>query len=270
MASRLVLLLSGFALAAGACSSEVLIARNDRSEGGAGGSSGMPSSGTGGATCAASGGRAESGSGGGGSGAMVPVGGDSSEAAPRLLADSVMDFSLEQQGKYGWLYGYDDGSLDNFQLLPSTGTIRRYAPPSMDTWQCWNINEKQWTQIFQLGAHPNGSKTTPPSTPGLQRAVRRWKSTYAGPVIITGEIAKIDVDTTAAASNGVVASVYVDGKQLYSTAIARDDGGGRIYQVTPNPTLEMGSYVDFVLDPDGADSNDLTRFTAVIARAPTE
>jgi hypothetical protein len=138
----------------------------------------------------------------------------------------------------------------------------------MDKWPCWNIDDSQWTQIFQLGAHPNGSTTTKPSVAGVQRAVRRWNSTYAGPVIITGEIAKIDVETSGAISNGVIASVYVDRKQFYSTPIARDDGGGRIYQV--NVTLQLDSKVDFVVDADGPDSHDLTRFTAIIARAETE
>jgi hypothetical protein len=267
--ARLALVLSGFALVASACSSEVLIARSDRSdEGGAGGSGGIPSAGTGGMPSSGSGGHVESGT--GGSSTMPSTAGDTGEPAPRLLADSVMDFSITEQGKYGWLYGYDDGSIENFALLPSTGTIRRYAPPSLDTWPCWNIDDKQWTQVFQLGAHPNGAKTTGSSKAVLQRAVRRWTSTYAGPVLITGEIAKIDVETTNTLSNGVVASVFVDGKQVYTTPIARDDGGGRIYQVSPNPTLAVGSTVDFVLDPDGNDSNDLTRFTAVIARAPTE
>jgi len=269
--ARVVLLLCGFAFAAGACSSEVLIARNDRTgEAGAGGSGGAPSAGTGGMpSVAGTAGHSESGS--GGSGGTEPMNGAAGSAEPvsRVLADSVLDFTLEQD-KYGWSYGYDAGSIDTFTRFSYTSTIRNYMPPSMDAWQCWAIDDMQWTQIFQFGAHPNGTTTNTPSKPRLQRAVRRWTSTYAGPVVIAGEIAKIDVSTKGVPSNGIDAFVFVDGNQAYTTFIAGDDSGGRAYQL-PITTLQVGSTVDFVLDPhDGHDSRDLTRFTAVIARAETE
>ena len=192
--------------------------------------------------------------------AGIELGGVPGTEESRLLADSVADFSLEQ-GKLGWYYGYDCGSLDSFALMNRTRVIIAYVPETKDIWDCW-ANDTQWTQIFQLGAHPNGTDTSPPSPPTLQRAVRRWISSYDGNVVIVGEIAKIDV---AAGSNGVDASVYVDGVSLYTTFIGGEDGGGLSYEV--KAMLHRGSTVDFVLDPhEGSDHDDLSRFTGVIAR----
>src|SRR6185369_5085649 len=173
------------------CSSDVLLARAD---GGAGAGAQAGASGTGGA---------------------------------RLLADSLADFSLTQ-GTHGWYYGYDSGSLDTFTLLNRTSVITFYEPPSKQRWDCWatDSDTAHWTQIFQLGAHPNGtSSSTPtgvPNTSILQRAVRRWISTAQGDVVIKGELAKIDLQPDAG-TNGVDALVYVDGVQRFSTFIAPDD-----------------------------------------------
>lgn len=240
----LLLLLAG-------CSPEVLLATNPTpaATGGAG---------TGGSV-SASGGVAGSGGtagdlpdGGGGEGPLEPS---------RLLADSVADFALVQ-GEHGWYYGYDDGTTDTFAQMTSQATIKDYKPPSGDKWLCW-ANPPYWTQLFQLGGHPNGVETSPDSQPLLQRAVRRWVSTFAGDVIIKGEIAKIDVAPTD--STGVDASVIVDGTVLYSVLIRGQDGGGVIYE--KSVALEVGSNVDFVIDPHESDHHDLTRFTAVIERA---
>jgi hypothetical protein len=231
---------------AAACSPEVVIARRDGTAGGAG--------------------AAASGAGGSGGSSEEPAGGEAG-AVPnpepaRLLADSVADFSLTQ-GDHGWYYGYDGGSLDSFTLLTLHSVITAYMPASKDTWDCWATDTAHWTQIFRLGAHPNGTDTSTPSNAILQRAVRRWISTYAGNVIISGELAKIDVVTGG--SNGVDGLIYVDGTQLYTAFVGGEDGGGLSYRVPA--TLQLGSTVDFVLDPhEGDDHHDLSRFTAIVAR----
>jgi len=240
-------------IAAAGCAPEVVIARSNQAGGSGGapivaGTSGSEASGTGAAPAA------------GGAGGEA---GQVSAEAPRLLADSVADFSLEQ-GKLGWQYGYDGGTLDGFALLTRIGVIRDYVPATNDVWDCWGNDETRWTQIFQLGAHPNGTDTSEPSNAILQRAVRRWISTFEGDVVISGEMAKIDV--AVGGSNGIDASVYVDGMQRYSAFIGGEDGGGLSYEVMAS--LHVGSTVDFVLDPhEGADHHDLSRFTAVIARS---
>ncbi|HXK19499.1 MAG TPA: hypothetical protein VNG33_16935 [Polyangiaceae bacterium] len=183
----------------------------------------------------------------------------------RVLADSVADFSLTQ-GEHGWYYGYDSGSLDSFALMTRISVITTYVPATADVWDCWANDTTHWAQLFQLGGHPNGTDTSPPSPPILQRVVRRWLSSFEGDVTIAGELAKIDVTL---GSNGIDGSVYVDGTERYTAFIGGEDGGGLSYEVSTG--LKLGSTVDFVLDPhDGDDHSDLSRFTAVIVRqAPT-
>lgn len=200
----------------------------------------------------------------GGSGGqpVSPEGGEPAVPEPaRILADSVTDFRMVQ-GAFGWLYGYDDGNLEHFAQLTEKSVIRTFEPVIQDTWDCWSLNTMHWTQIFRLGAHPNGTETSVPGKPALERAVRRWVSSYAGNVLISGEAAKLDL----VGSNGVEVLVYVDGAVLFNQVIQGDDGAGIGYQL-PATAVHVGSNIDFVLDPhDGADHHDLTRFTATIVR----
>lgn len=240
-------------LALGACTPEVELARYAPSGGGAGAVSGGGTAGTGGvAVIGGSGGQlAEAGA----------AGEEPSPTEPRLLADSVADFSLTQ-GEHGWYYGSDSGDLADFKRLGRISVITTFVPPSKDVWDCWASETTHWTQIFRLGAHPNGPETSPPSSPVLERAVRRWVSDYEGDVVIYGEAAKLDLID----SNGVVALVYVDGVELRSITLAGDDSAGVAYEVPAS--VRVGSNVDFVLEPrDGDDRHDLTRFTGVVARA---
>jgi hypothetical protein len=240
-----------------ACAPDVLIARMD----GIGGSityGGAPGGLADGGSPDDAGGAA------GDAGAVVAGAGGAVDEPPvetsQILADSVADFALVQ-GERGWYYGFDTGTSETFSLLTRQSVITAYVPTSGDIWDCWVTQDAHWTQIFQLGAHPNGTDTSAPSTPVLERAVRRWVSTYAGSIKITGEMAKIDV--TPGGSNGVDASVVIDGLQLYTVLIGGEDGGGLSYEV--RATVHEGSNVDFVLDPhEGADHHDLSRFTAVI------
>jgi hypothetical protein len=258
-----------------ACSPEVVIARSEQTSGGtAAGTEGTAGSSAGGsgASGSSAGGSGAGGSGAGGSG--VPPLGDAGESGqggadatepPRLLADSVADFSTVVQGDHGWTYGYDSGSLETFTPMTSKAVIINYVPVSMDHWDCWVSDTTKWTQLFRLGGHPNGTITGAPSPKVLQRAVRRWTSSrFTGDITISGEAAKIDL----VGSNGVDVSVYVDAVQVYTTFIAGDDGGGTSYQVPATP-IHIGSTVDFVIDPhESDDRHDLTRFTGIIVAQP--
>lgn len=236
-----------------ACSPEILIASSD--SGGAGTTGGTSVAGTAGAGGAGNGGTAASEAGQAGD-PTTPA------EAPRILADSVADFALVQ-GEHGWYYGYDDGTSASYLPMTRISVITTFAPETGDVWDCWANDSAHWTQIFQLGAHGNGTDTSPPSVPLLQRAVRRWLSSYEGDVKISGEAAKIDVAPMG--SNGVDARVVVDGVELYSAPIGGEDAAGLSYEVTAH--VDVGSTVDFVLDPrDGDDHHDLSRFTAVIER----
>lgn len=236
-----------------ACSPEVELARQL----GTGGSGATPTAGNGG-TLAGNGGTPSAGSGGE---PLAGAGEGGEPAAPdRILADSVLDFSLTQ-GTHGWYYGSDDGSLQQFTLLTEKSTITNFEPIITDTWDCWANETTHWTQIFRLGAHPNGTDTSPPSKAVLERAVRRWVSNYAGNVVIVGQAAKLDLVD----SNGVDVLIYVDGVLLFNQFIEGDDGAGIGYRLSA--AVQVDSTIDFVLDPHlGADHHDLTRFTATIAR----
>jgi hypothetical protein len=266
-----LLLPTGVAIT-GSCAPEVLIARAERGSGAAGSASGGSSSG--GAATSGTGGGAVSGTanGDGGVGANGDGGANDGGIAGSgptdppslLLADSVADFALVQ-GQRGWYYGFDTGTLDDFTLLPRTAAmITAFVPVSGDMWECWTTAAEHWTQIFQLGAHPNGTDTTRPSEQVIERAVRRWvSSSYEGDIHIVGELAKIDVG--ADGSNGVDAFILVDGIEVYAGFVEADDAAGLSYEA--DGKVKVGSKVDFVLDAhEGNDHHDLTRFTAVIER----
>src|SRR5690349_1585476 len=135
---RLVELLAttaGVAVMAAGCQPEVVIAHHADS-----------GAGSGGAPVVVAG---RSGSGGGGPGGGTDAGAPGIEA-PRILADSVADFSLTQ-GVQGWLYGYDTGSLDTFVQMSKQAVIIEYVPVTKDIWDCWVSDTAHWTQLFQLG-----------------------------------------------------------------------------------------------------------------------
>jgi hypothetical protein len=255
--SGCALLLAG--LTVSACSPEVLIASNDTVAGAAGNSGLAGTAGT-----AAVGGSAGS----GGSEPVPPEAGQGGEPTPpeppRLLADSVADFSFVQ-GQRGWYYGYDTGTSASYTPMTLTRTVTTYTPPSGDEWRGWtNDTIGHWTQIFQLGAHSNGTDTSLPAEPVLERAVRRWVSNYEGEVRITGEVAKIDVGVMGDA-NGVEAIVVVDGVERDRWFVGAEDTGGWSYEVTAH--VNVDSTVDFVLDPyESNDHHDLSRFTGIIER----
>jgi hypothetical protein len=188
--------------------------------------------------------------------------GDAAHPTVRILADSVSDFSLVQ-GEHGWYYGYIDGAAGEFVEMTTQSVVQAYVPPSGDIWECWATAPGQyWTQLFRLGGHANGEDTSAGRTPVLQLAVRRWVSTVAGQVLITGELAKVDVEL---GSNGVDARVLIDGREIYTAFVGGQDAGGLVYRIPAS--VNVGSTIDFVLDPhDSSDHHDLTRFTSVIHR----
>ncbi len=205
--------------------------------------------------------QAQAGDGQGGADGSAGSGG-ASEQASHLIADSVADFSLVQ-GFRGWYYGYENVTGDaGFELMTELSVVMDYVPVSGDVWDCWAAAPGQsWAQLFRLGGHPNGVMTGGNRTPLLQPVIRRWVSTFEGDVVITGELAKMDTS----ASNGIDASILVDGVELYSSFIAGTDGAGLDYELPA--TLALGSTVDFVIDPhESTDFHDLTRFTGVIQR----
>lgn len=185
-------------------------------------------------------------------GPIVAEGRSGAAAAPadaQALADSERDFS-GVQGAGGWSYGY---------VEPATGPD--FIPMRQFVDQTWYVNlGVQWTHVGVVEMHPNGSTTSGGRIPIEQWAVRRWVSTVAGPVTISGKIAR------AAASNSqpVLGKVLVDGMAIYSQVVQANDTTG--FSFSQPAMLKAGSTVDLVLAPQGADFLGGTRFTARIAR----
>jgi len=183
-------------------------------------------------------------------------------SGPAIIADSIADFSDTTQGVRSWFYGYVDPETGpEFVEMQEKGPVEAYTFSSGEIWPAWHVKSgTYWTQLFKLGGNGNGTITSLGRMPRIQYAVRRWVSTVDGPIVLTGEVAKIDTYQT---SNGIDARIEVDGVQVYTTLIDGTDPGGRAYEVFAS--VHVGSTVDFVIDPhDGDDQSDLSRFTATI------
>ena len=173
-------------------------------------------------------------------------------ATPITIADSVGEFS-SVQGTDGWLYGYyaTPAVSSSFTLLPFQASQNYYAEhiPS----------SPPWTLVSAMGGHPDAGSG--------HWAVRRWVSEVSGPVLLSGNIAKENLNGGGVAPDtGVVGRIYVDGVEVFSQFISGGDGVGVNYAFGAPATL--GAAIDFAIDPNGNDYYDLTRFTAKVDFTP--
>ena len=176
-----------------------------------------------------------------------------SASADTIVADSVADFS-GTQGQNSWYYGYKNGNLASYSL--TSFTQFSYFVDGV-AWKYIKDGGAPWTQLWADGGHPNG-----PNSGTAQVAVRRWISEIDGKVSIAGVLA----DTHPCCDNGVRGAIFIDGIDVWSASIA--DGGSTNFSF--GASVARGSRVDFVLDPNGTDSADSTRFSARITSAVPE
>ncbi len=167
-----------------------------------------------------------------------------------VLADSRRDFS-SMQGANGWYYGSHRGPAGlGFSPLPS------YA---VTDWSAEWKGELPFISVSDRDQHPSVAGSVPVA------AVRRWVSTRAGEVHVTGSF------HCGTQGDGVGVSVLVDGRPLFRELL----GGGRhpverkfdfVQQVGP------GTAIDFAVDPGpGNDiSYDVTDFSATIRSTQEE
>ena len=66
--------------------------------------------------------------------------------------------------------------------------------------------------------------------------------------------------------DGAIASIIVDGPEIYTRTVDGSDLTGIDYEVFAN--VSVGSSVDFVVSPQGSDCNDWIAFTAIIEYQP--
>lgn len=180
---------------------------------------------------------------------------------PVVVADSVAEFS-SVQGQDGWYYGYYTGAPRSpSDFIPMT----EYDPID----ESWKVDgtlplPAYWTRIDRFGGHPNGSTTSGGRTPGEQRAVRRYVSEVAGLVTIAGQLADRNPFPGTLGARG---HIYVDGVQRF---IANLPDASPPIDYSIEAYVQVGSIIDFAINPAADDFADLTRFTAVITTAVPE
>ncbi|GIV05842.1 MAG: hypothetical protein KatS3mg016_1417 [Fimbriimonadales bacterium] len=179
----------------------------------------------------------------------------------QCVADSVADFS-GVQGQNGWYYGYYDRDGDSDRTY-NAATDFQLLPEYSASWESWYIQDGVfWTGIWNDGMHPNGRTTSGGRQSREHWAVRRWVSSVAGNFVIRGHVAKHPHSTCC--GDGTVVHIYLDGVEVWSGTRDYCDYTG--YDYALSVTLQMGSIVDFVLDPNHQSNDwcDGTIFTAQI------
>lgn len=171
--------------------------------------------------------------------------------ADTLVADSISEFS-GTQGQNSWYYGYQSGDIDSYSL----NSFNQFDTYTGTIWQQSPHSGAPWTQLWADGGHPNGTNNS------SQLAIRRWVSETNGSITISGTFA----DQDQGSGNGVSGGIYVDGTQVWFGSI--QDGGSTAFSFSR--TVTAGSKVDFVLDANGFDHQDSTRFSAQITTAVPE
>lgn len=177
-----------------------------------------------------------------------------------VVADSVADFS-GVQGFNGWHYGMYNVTADldhsyvqtDFVPLVSaawTGVVWE-GPGTMPPWISFNA----WA------AHPDGT-----NRPEEHEAIRRWVSTVAGDVVITGKLAKWDTRYGEGSSNGTRGKLIFDGSTLIDHTLAWDDNVGISYEIPLH--VSIGSVIDLVVGANGVDYFDGTEFTMTVTQVP--
>ena len=172
-------------------------------------------------------------------------------SAAAIIAASQADFSCVQ-GQGNWYYGYFDGPFTSADFQEMTRCLPN------DPWlggSAWWVDESSyWTSIRSTVSFPNG-----PISCGRTQvehwAVRRWISEAAGSVTIVGSVADV-----LGSFDGFTAHIMVDGVSVFSQTVGTLQ---RLpYQVTVS--VNLGSTVDFAVQPRGSDCNDWAEFTAIV------
>ncbi len=196
------------------------------------------------------------------------IGAFATQGNATIIADSVAEFS-GVQGQDNWYYGYWGRTNDaDGQYLPTDfQPMNQYlTTPSGDFGPslhvpCWRVQDgAYWTALWDTGGHPNGTNGNHGHLPIEHWSIRRWVSEVTG---------QIDVSGLVGCSDGfgcnVAARVYVDRSPVF--AITPSPGQG------PQPfsfstVVSAGSAVDFIIDANGSDVNDMTYLTMTITPEP--
>jgi hypothetical protein len=190
------------------------------------------------------------------------------------FADSVAEWSTAgKHGENNWINGFYDKTADadgTYQVGDFQPFRRSDNPWSTSNywdgtaWN-WSPNDVPWTTIGQTDIHPNGANSG-----GVEQwAIRRWRSTIAGPVTLKLHLRKTNLNGT-----GVTGKIFQNGAELFSQTIAGNDGTG--FTVLVPASVNVGDYLDFVQTPlgsdgdsgDGADGSAMTAQVTQSAEVP--
>lgn len=194
-----------------------------------------------------------------------------------VITDTVADFS-GTQGLNNYSYGYSIAPYGT-PVNPSTFTTNgmvwdgsgAYNGP-LTTACCGGAT---FPVVYQLGSHgltnPNaeGVPADPAGPYGGTFAAggdRRWTSTYAGAVNISGDY---QATNTCCGINNSTARVYVNGVQQFADAVGFNTANGfNLEHYSFNITLALGDKVDWITDPNAGYYGDATTLTGVINSVP--
>jgi hypothetical protein len=169
-----------------------------------------------------------------------------------VLADSVTDFA-GVQNVANWSYGYiaPATSSDVVAMSEFVGSGGVYGRPT------WFVDQNSyWTAIWSDGMAPNGTTTSGGRTPIEQWPVRRWTSTVQDFVVISGTTQK-----TQAVGDASIARILVDGNEVFSRSVDQT-----LQSFSVSTHINLGSTVDFEVQPGANDWGDTTTFTGTIVR----
>lgn len=166
-----------------------------------------------------------------------------------VLARSFQEFS-GVQGTDNWRFGRSDVAMGSYSYLTNFIQLPTYTPAT----EQFGFGDNKWTGpensgLYEEGGHPQNNTLS---------VIRRWTSEVAGTITIEGILADLD----GGGGNGIIGSILHNGVSIYSQAVANNNLGGFAYSVTRN--VAIGDQLDFVIDPNGEQAFDSTRFTAII------
>ena len=158
-----------------------------------------------------------------------------------LLADSASGYGA-MQGGFGWTYGYV-AQASTAVYDPTRFTAMRWDYCGSDA-VCWLTGRYHFISVEQM--HPSSNW-----------AVRRWTSSVAATVSLSGRVSR------GKNGDGVNVGIYVDGRRVYGKFLP--PGSSEDY-VVDDVAIAVGSKVDFTVNQAGENSFDSTLFTAQVTR----
>jgi hypothetical protein len=172
-------------------------------------------------------------------------------SSPCTVANSKSEYG-HVQGEKGWWYGFWnaeddlDGTYDHktdFQNMVIFGGNSEWRPPDHQTNPTWCYLDEYWE-------HPSADPRRLP--------VRRWISDVSGPAVIQPEFNMSDTN----GGDGTKKTVLVDGVQIWSQIAGGSDP--TVYTAQLQVLLEVGTVVDFVLDPLAGQAMDTSNFEVTV------